>query len=75
MFLVYINDLTEGVNRYINIFANDAKLLRMSRMRQREKYSMENYWINKTNVEKDLGLWITDNLSPDKHINKIIEDT
>ena len=30
--------------------------------------------MNKTNVEKDLGIWITDNLSPEKHINKITED-
>ena len=36
---------------------------------------MENKWINKTNVEKDLGIWITDNLSPEKHINKITGDT
>ena len=37
-------------------------------MRQRGKYSMGNEWINKTNVEKDLGAWITDNLSPEKNI-------
>ena len=36
---------------------------------------MENKWINKTNVEKNLGVWITDNLSPEKHINKITGDT
>ena len=33
-----------------------------SRMRQRGKYSMENQWINKSNVEKNLGIWITDSL-------------
>ena len=31
---------------------------------------MGNEWMNKTNVEKDLGVLITDNLSPEKHINK-----
>ena len=36
---------------------------------------MENEWINKTNVEKDLGVWITDNLLPEKHINKITGNT
>ena len=36
---------------------------------------MGNEWIRKTNVEKNLGVWITDNLSPDKHINKITGDT
>ena len=35
---------------------------------------MGNY-IKKTNVEKDLGLWITENLSPEKRINKITGDT
>ena len=28
MFLVYVNDMTEGVNSYTSQFADDAKLLR-----------------------------------------------
>ena len=40
-----------------------------SRMKQRGQYSMENDWISKTNAEKDLGVWITDNLSPQKHFS------
>ena len=28
MFLVYINDMTKGVNSYMSLFADDAKLLR-----------------------------------------------
>ena len=28
MFLVYINDMTEGVNSFMSLFADDAKLLR-----------------------------------------------
>ena len=28
MFLVYVNDMTEGVNSYMSLFADDAKLLR-----------------------------------------------
>ena len=27
MFLVYVNDMTEGVSSYISLFADDAKLL------------------------------------------------
>ena len=28
MFFVYVNEMTEGVNSYISLFADDAKLLR-----------------------------------------------
>ena len=28
MFLVYVNDMTEGVSSYISLFADDVKLLR-----------------------------------------------
>ena len=28
MFLVYVNYMTEGVNSYMSLFADDAKLLR-----------------------------------------------
>ena len=31
MFLVYVNDMTEGVNSYISLFADYAKLLRKIR--------------------------------------------
>ena len=53
--------------------AKNCKVLEIgcNKMKQRGKYSMGNEWINKTNVEKDLGVWITNNLSPEKHINKI----
>ena len=27
-FLIYVNDMTEGVSSYISLFADDAKLLR-----------------------------------------------
>ena len=32
LFLVYINDIPEGVNSYMILFANDAKLLREVKM-------------------------------------------
>ena len=31
MFVVYVNDMTEGVSSYISLFADDAKLLRKIR--------------------------------------------
>ena len=31
MFLVYVNDMTEGISSYISLFADDAKLLRKIR--------------------------------------------
>ena len=56
--------------------AKKCKVLKIgcSRMRQRGKYSMGNEWIYKPNYF-NLGVWITDNLLPEKHINKITEDT
>ena len=34
MFLIYINDMTEGVSSYMSMFADDAKLLK--RVRHKE---------------------------------------
>ena len=31
MFLIYVNDMAEGVNSYISLFADDAQLLRKIR--------------------------------------------
>ena len=31
MFQIYINDMQEGLSSYINLFADDARLLRMIR--------------------------------------------
>ncbi len=28
MFLIYINDMTEGINSYMSLFTDDAKLMR-----------------------------------------------
>ena len=54
-----------------------CKVLEMgsNRMKQRGKYSNGNECISKTNVAKNLGVWITNKLSPDKHINRITGDT
>ena len=45
MFLVYVNDMTEGVSSYISLFADDAKLLRKIR-NHKECEELQNY-INK----------------------------
>ena len=36
MFLVCVNDMTEGVSSYISLFADDAKLLRKTRNQKEE---------------------------------------
>lgn len=115
MFAIYVNDLNEGVNSYMNLFADDAKLLRSvqgeedcillqrdleriwewsqkwemdfnvkkcsvmefgkSKKRITWEYKMGNDVIKRTTSEKDLGVTISNNLSPEKHINKIVGET
>ena len=45
MFLVYVNDMTEGVSSYISLFADDLKLLRKIR-NHKDCEKLQNY-INK----------------------------
>ena len=56
--------------------AKKCKVMEMgkSSKRQTGNYSMGNEWINKTK-EKDLGVTIMDNLSSEKHINRITRET
>ena len=115
MFLIYVNDMTEGVSSYMSLFADDAKLLRKisnqedckelqkdldrihdwsktwemefntrkchllemgkSEARPMYTYKMGDAIISRESEEKDLGVFIQDNLSPEKHINKIFGDT
>ena len=112
MFLVFVNDMPNGVNTYMNMFADDAKVMKhiknisscrelqsdlnklydwsqhwkmefnakkchvleMGRSKHRPtwEYKMGNEIVRKAKEEKDLGIMITDDLSPEKHINKII---
>merc|ERR1712035_134475 len=46
-----------------------------SKYRPRQVYTMGNNIIEKTNEEKDLGVNIMDNLSPEKHVNRITAET
>ena len=115
MFLVFINDLPEGLNSYMSMFADDVKIMKQIKSRsdceelQRDldklyewnqtwkmefnatkchvlemgkskyrpswDYRIGNNYISKTNKEKDLGIIVTDNLSPEEHINKITGET
>ena len=114
MFLIYVNDMIEGVSSYMSLFADDAKLLRKisnqedckelqkdlericnwskrwemefntkkchllemgkSEVRPTYTYKMGDAVILRESEEKDLGVYIQDNLSPEKHINKIFGD-
>ena len=46
-----------------------------SKYRPRQVYTMGNNIVEKTNEEKDLGVNIMDNLSPEKHVNRITAET
>ena len=110
MFGIYVNDLVDGIGSYINLFADDAKLMRgvnnigdckklqedldkvgeWGRKWQMEfnknkckvmefgksrrvhwDYTMEDVRLEKSSEELDLGVTITEGLTPDKHINKM----
>ena len=112
MFGIYVNDLGEGVESYINLFADDAKLMRKveteedckklqddlgkveewsrswkmefnlkkckvmefgrSKRRVHYCYKMKGVNLEKSEKEEDLGVTVTDNLTPDKHINRVV---
>ena len=115
MFLIYINDMPMEVNSYMNMFADDAKIMRRirnvedcnelqedlnqiynwstkwqmefninkshvmrmgkSKYRPYKEYKLGRETITEVNEEKDLGVIIQSNLSPEKHINKIFGKT
>ena len=115
MFLIYVNDMPEGVESYMNMFADDAKIMKRIRnmddcnalqkdldkinewsrtwqmefntnkscvMRMgRSKYRPhKNYQLGRSTLvevgeEKDLGVIVQNNLSPEKHINGIFGKT
>ena len=112
MFLIYVNDLPDGVSSYMNMFADDAKIMRQVRNledcqelqkdldklndwsakwlmefnakkchvmemgrsihRPHAGYSLGGTELQKSESEKDLGIKIKNNLSPEDHINKIV---
>ena len=115
MFLIFENDLTEGLTSYVNMFADDAKVLRrvktledcsmlqidlnklsewsktwnmefntekckllemgISQRRPRYEYKLGNDKLYKAVQEKDLGIIMQDNLSPESHVNKLVRES
>ena len=111
MFGIYVNDLVDGIGSYINLFADDTKIMRRvnciedcrqlqedldrveqwgrkwqmefnirkcrvvefgkSKRRVHWDYMMEGVKLGKLSEEVDLGVTITQGLTPDRHINKI----
>ena len=115
LFVIYINDMPEGVNSYINMFADDAKMMRkvtherdceelerdlervhewsrkwgmefnakkchvmemgLSKNRPRRIYRLGEEELKVSRHERDLGISIQDNLSPERHINKLFGES
>jgi hypothetical protein len=111
LFLVYVNDMFTGVESYMSMFADDAKLMRrvvtdedcrilqedLNRLqrwsekwllefntskckvmemglgdrRPKGQYTMKGNSLPVTTRERDLGVDVTPNLSPEAHINRI----
>ena len=112
MFLIYINDQPDGVRSYVNMFADDAKMIRQvknqedcqdlqkdldviqewsdkwmmefnadkchvlemgrSMHRPHARYNMGGVELKSADKEKDLGVVVQSNLSPEGHINKVV---
>ena len=112
MFLIYINDLPDGVRSYVNMFADDAKMMRQvknqedcqdlqkdldviqewsdkwmmefnadkchvlemgrSMHRPHARYNLGGVELKSADKEKDLGVVVQSNLSPEGHINKVV---
>ena len=111
MFGIYVNDLVDGIGSYINLFADDTKLMRRvksiedckklqedldrvekwgrkwqmefntnkckvvefgkSKKRVHWDYMMGGVKLEKSSEEVDLGVTITQGLTPDRHISKV----
>ena len=111
MFGVYVNDMVEGIDSYMNLFADDAKVMRRvkseddcmklqedldkidewsrnwkmnfnlgkckvmefgrSGKRVHWDYKMSGASLEKSKEEVDLGVTVTERLTPEKHINRI----
>lgn len=112
MFLIYINDMPKDINAYMNMFADDAKIMKhivgenscrelqsdldkinqwsemwklefntdkchvmevgVSKRRPHWEYKLGECVINPSEKEKDLGIIVRGDLSPESHINKVV---
>lgn len=110
MFGLYVNDLADGIGSYINLFADDTKMMRKvksiddcrklqedldkvgewgrkwqmefnpskckilefgkSKRRVHWDYTMMGAKLEKSSEEVDLGVTVTESLTPERHINK-----
>ena len=109
LFLFYINDLVEGLECPILLFADDAKIykeiksqddidmltrdmlkienwskkwlltfneekcatMHVGKQNQKENYVLNNKILNKTVLEKDLGVFVSCDLKPSQHVAKV----
>ena len=73
-----LNKIYEWSKRWEMEFnANKCKVMELgkSKRRQTKQYTMGEVEIMKTKEEKDLGITISENLSPEKHVNNIVGTT
>ena len=113
LFMIYINDLPEGIKSFMSMFADDTKVLKRiedeescrelqndldmlqqwsekwlmtfnaskckvismgkSKNRPNYKYTLQGSVLEKSESERDLGVLIMPDLSPEKHINAIVK--
>ena len=113
LFLIYINDLPEGIKSFISMFADDAKILKRvvreencrelqrdldrlnqwserwlmkfntskckvmkmghSKYRPNFEYSLAGERLEESDGERDLGVVMMPDLSPEKHIDTIVQ--
>ncbi len=111
IFGIYVNDVVDGIGSYINLFGDDAKLMRRvnstedcmklqedldkvgewgrkwqmefnlskcrvmefgkSKRRVHWEYTMEDVRLERMSEDVDLGVTVTEGLTPDQHINKV----
>lgn len=62
LFLIYIKDIPDGLNSYVNIFADDAKLMKQIRNADRYKefpqdnlYMWSKFWKNAKKKKKAMS--------------------
>ena len=85
LFLIYVNDIDEGLICMVSKFADDTKITSkvttianklqfqsISSNNQFTKYTMNSSELSKVNHEKDLGVTISNDLKPSKHCLHVV---